>query len=143
MGAAVTIELSKPVDGSDIIEAGSFEFAKQEILRLRSELGYLAQQYGMKVMPEDASDLIFGVDDEADFDRIVGAICHIRSCLRLNTQSSKRRTRYNDTNTTTTNSNHGYHSTNEDLRIESKRNDHSDDSDTSSSDSEADARNSS
>ena len=103
MGAAVTIELTKPSDARDIRESGSLAYAKNEIMRLRSELGYLAQQYGMQIMPADASDLILGYDDDDDFERIIAEICHIRACLRLNTQSSKRRSRYNlhDPETTT------------------------------------------
>lgn len=94
MGAAVTIELTKPADGSDIIATGSLQYAKNEVIRLRNDLGYLAQKYGMQVMPTDADDLIQG-NDEEDFKRLVAEICHIRACLRLNTQSSKRRGRYN------------------------------------------------
>eukprot|EP01032_Pedospumella_encystans_P023950 gene23950-27103_t len=58
MGAAVTIELSKPADASDVASTNSLEFATNEIVRLRSDLGYLAQRYGMQVMPNNADDLI-------------------------------------------------------------------------------------
>lgn len=92
MGAAVTIELTKPVDGSDIVATGSIDFAKNEVIRLRNDLGYLAQKYGMQVVPTNADDLISGNEDE-DFKRLVAEICHIRACLRLNTQSSTRRSR--------------------------------------------------
>lgn len=92
MGAAVTIELTKPADGSDIIATGDLKYAKNEVIRLRNDLGYLAQQYGLQVMPTDADDLITG-NEEEDFNRMVAEICHIRACLRLNTQASKRRTR--------------------------------------------------
>ena len=92
MGAAVTIELTKPADGSDIIATGSVDYARNEVIRLRNDLNYLAQKYGMQTMPLTADDLITG-DDKIDFDRLVAEICHIRACLRLNTQSSKRRTR--------------------------------------------------
>jgi hypothetical protein len=91
MGAAVMMELAKPVDGSDII---SLDYARREILHLRSELGHLAQQYGMEVMPVDASDLILGRNEQDDFERVVQEVVHIRACLQLNTQTSKRRTRY-------------------------------------------------
>jgi hypothetical protein len=94
MGAAVTIELTKPADGSDIVATGNLNYAKNEVIRLRNDLGFLAQQYGLQVMPTDADDLIHG-DDQADFDRLVAEIVHIRAALRLNTQSSKRRGRYN------------------------------------------------
>jgi hypothetical protein len=94
MGAAVAIELTKPADGSDIIATGSLEYAKNEVIRLRNDLGYLAQKYGMSVMPTDADDLIKG-NEEEDFKRLVAEVCHIRACLRLNTQASKRRTRCN------------------------------------------------
>ena len=93
MGAAVTIELSKPADASDVASTNSLEFATNEIVRLRSDLGYLAQRYGMQVMPNNADDLITGEDEKKDFERIIAEIVHIRACLRLNTQSSKRRTR--------------------------------------------------
>ena len=95
MGAAVTIELTKPPDGSDIISTGSLEYAKNEVIRLRCNLGCLAVQHGMQVMPENADDLVLGENETEDFDRVVKEICHIRACLRLNTQSSKRRSRYN------------------------------------------------
>lgn len=100
MGAAVTIELAKPADASDIISTGSLEYAKNEILRLRNDLGHLAQSYGMQVMPNNADDLIFGDDENGDFERVVAEIVHIRACLRLNTQSSKRRSRYVSDTTT-------------------------------------------
>jgi len=95
MGAAVTIELSKPADASDIASTNSLEYATNEIVRLRSDLGYLAQRYGMQVMPDNADDLITGEDERKDFERVIAEIVHIRACLRLNTQSSKRRTRVN------------------------------------------------
>jgi len=41
MGAAVTIELAKPIDGSDIISNGSLDHARSEIIRLRSTLGII------------------------------------------------------------------------------------------------------
>ena len=41
----------------------------------------------------DASDLCLGDSEAEDFERCVGEVCHIRSALRLSTQSSKRRAR--------------------------------------------------
>ena len=41
MGAAVTIELSKPIDGSDIVSNGTLDNARSEIIRLRSTLGII------------------------------------------------------------------------------------------------------
>ena len=42
----------------------------------------------------DASDIVLGDDEKADFDRCVDEVAHIRRCLQLSTQSSKRRNRY-------------------------------------------------
>ena len=95
MGAAVALELSKPVDAKDIIESKSLEYAKNEVIRLRHNLSHLAEKYGMKIMTNDASDLIHGSNEIDDFNRCVDEVKHIRACLQLNTQTSKRRTRVN------------------------------------------------
>jgi len=95
MGAAVALELSKPVDATDITESKSLEYAKNEVIRLRQNLSHLAEKYGMKIMANDASDLIHGSNDIDDFNRCVDEVKHIRACLQLNTQTSKRRTRIN------------------------------------------------
>ena len=42
MGAAVTIELNKPVDASDIRSSDNLSVAQNEVIRLRKELGHLA-----------------------------------------------------------------------------------------------------
>ena len=42
MGAAVTIELNKPTDASDVRATRSLQIAKNEVIRLREELGHLA-----------------------------------------------------------------------------------------------------
>lgn len=95
MGAAVALELSKPVDAKDIIDSHSLEYAKNEVIRLRQNLSHLAEKYGMKIMTNDASDLIHGSNEEDDFNRCVDEVKHIRACLKLNTQTSKRRNRVN------------------------------------------------
>lgn len=92
MGAAVFLELNKPADASDIIQTRNLDCAKLEIVRLRQNLGHLADQYGMTVLSLDASDLVHGINEAEDFTRCIEEIKHIRSCLRLNTQASKRRT---------------------------------------------------
>jgi hypothetical protein len=43
MGAAATIEMRKPADGSDVREGGC-AFAKSELIRLRTELGHMAAE---------------------------------------------------------------------------------------------------
>ena len=119
MGAAVTIELNKPVDASDIRASNNLLVAKNEVIRLRKELGHLAsfgnynaaakgeinfyyfitcthlnrQLYCLSVV-YDASDIVLGDDEQSDFDRCVDEVAHIRRCLQLSTQSSKRRNRY-------------------------------------------------
>ena len=95
MGAAVALELSKPVDAMDIIESKSLDHAKNEVIRLRHNLSHLAEKYNMKVMTTDASDLVHGTNDIDDFNRCVDEVKHIRACLQLNTQASKRRHRVN------------------------------------------------
>ena len=42
MGAAVTIELNKPIDASDIRASNNLLVARNEVIRLRKELGHLA-----------------------------------------------------------------------------------------------------
>jgi hypothetical protein len=104
MGATASIELQKPLDASDIEETGSLEYAKNEVIRLRTSLGYLAKEYGMEVVVYDASDIVLGIDDREDFIMCIKEIRHIRKCLKLCTQGSKRRARnidekkYNDDN---------------------------------------------
>ena len=94
MGAAVGVELAKPVDASDIPD-GDLLHAKNEIIRLRHALGHLAKGvpgFGSEVV-YDASDLILEEDEKADFDRCVDEVKHVRSALRLSTASGKRRAR--------------------------------------------------
>lgn len=93
MGAAAAVEVQKPVDASDILATNDLEFAKSEVIRLRKELGHLASAYGQEILSMDASDLVFGRDLDADFARCVEYVSHIRKCLQLNTQSSKRQSR--------------------------------------------------
>lgn len=93
MGAAVAIDICKPKDASDIRETGDLDLAKSEVIRLRGLLGHLAMQYGMKSVVLDASDLVFGDNDDEDFDRCVKDIAHIRCCLHLHTQTSIRNDR--------------------------------------------------
>ena len=92
MGTAASIESVKPADASDIIDAGFF-VAKNEIIRLRNELGHLAVTGGFGVVVMDASDICLGVNEDEDFERCVKEIIHIRSALRLSTQTSRRKTR--------------------------------------------------
>ena len=100
MGAAAAIESRKPVDASDIVASGSIEFAKQEIINLRSSLGKYATQAGFnQELIMDASDLVKGEDEDEDFNRCVAEIRHIRNCLRLSTQGARRQTRGTLTNT--------------------------------------------
>ena len=56
-------------------------------------MGHLAKLAGIELVVYDASDLLLGVDDEEDFERCIKEISHIRSCLQLHTQSSRRKTR--------------------------------------------------
>jgi hypothetical protein len=93
MGAAAAIEREKPVDASDILRTGDLNFAKAEVIRLRRDLGHLAADYGVEILSMDASDLIFGEDSEADFQRCIEYVSHIRKCLQLNTQKSRRQNR--------------------------------------------------
>ena len=102
MGAAVTIELNKPADASDIRESKSLDYAKDEVIRLRNDLGQLAREYNVNIMTYDASDIVLGYDDSEDFERCIREVAHIRSCLRLNTQNSRRRTRVAVGNNTVT-----------------------------------------
>ena len=103
MGASVTIELSKPTDASDVRNTGDLDFARSEIIRLRQQLGHLAKDYGMDIVALDASDLVQGENTDEDFERCIREIAHIRRCLQLNTQTSKRRQRNYDTHTSATN----------------------------------------
>jgi hypothetical protein len=93
MGAAAAVELEKPPDASDILGSGSLDFAKTEVIRLRKDLGHLADRYGIEAVVYDASDIVQGDNEQEDFMRCVREVAHIRQCLRLNTQTSKRRLR--------------------------------------------------
>lgn len=93
MGAAAAIEIRKPVDASDILATKSLTFAREEVIRLRTELGHLANLYKIEILSMDASDLVLGNNEDDDFHRCVEYISHIRQCLQLNTQTSKRRNR--------------------------------------------------
>ncbi len=90
MGAAAAVEMNKPCDASEIRSSGSLTVAKNEIIRLRGLLGHLAKDYGIKAVVYDASDIVLGDDDDEDFERCLKEISHIRNCLQLNTQNSKR-----------------------------------------------------
>jgi hypothetical protein len=93
MGAVASIEVLKPVDASDISQTGSLVAARAEVMRLRDRLGHLAKQAGFADVVYDASDLVLGVKESEDFDRCIAEIVHIRSALRLATQSQRRQTR--------------------------------------------------
>ena len=93
MGAVVGVEILRPVDASDIRETGSLAAARGEIIRLREKLGHLAKQAGFGDVVYDASDLVLGEKESEDFERCIAEIVHIRSALRLSTQSSRRQTR--------------------------------------------------
>lgn len=95
MGAAAVVEVQKPADASDIsaTRSSGIEFARSEVIRLRKELGHLASSYGMDMLTLDASDLVLGENEDEDFARLVDYIAHIRKCLQLNTQISKRESR--------------------------------------------------
>lgn len=93
MGAAATFEMSKPVDAHDILASNSLAFAKGEVIRLREALGHLAKLAGIDSVVYDASDIVLGASDEEDFERCVREVAHIRQCLQLHTQNSRRRTR--------------------------------------------------
>jgi hypothetical protein len=93
MGAAVSIEMEKPVDASDVYCTGSLPTARGEVIRLREKLGHLAKQAGFCDVVYDASDLVLGEKESEDFDRCIAEIVHIRSALKLSTQSSRRQTR--------------------------------------------------
>lgn len=111
MGAAVTLELAKPPDASDIREIGSLSAALSEVVRLRRQLGMLAAEYDARsggngegqlsalrsnLLVVDGSDLVGGASEEEAFERCVQEVAHIRQCLRLHTQSSRRRQRCYD-----------------------------------------------
>ena len=93
MGAAVGVEIQKPVDASDVLMTGSLATARGEVVRLREKLGHLAKLAGFADVVYDASDLCLGEKESEDFDRCIAEIVHIRSALRLSTQSSKRSSR--------------------------------------------------
>ena len=95
MGAAASFEIQKPVDASDIIESDSLDVALGEVVKLRSMLGHLAKENGFAEVVYNGSDLVHGIDEKEDFDRCVKEIAHIRSCLQLSTQNSRRKTRAN------------------------------------------------
>ena len=93
MGSAASVEALKPTNASEIRQTGSLEVARGEVIRLRELLGHLAAQAGFDAVIYDASDLVQGEDSKADFERCCNEVAHIRSALRLSTQSAKRRTR--------------------------------------------------
>ncbi len=93
MGSAVSVELEKPADASDIRSSNDLSIARTEIIRLRHALGHLAKDAGFAEVVYDASDLCLGANEIEDFNRCVEEISYIRRALRLSTQSEKRRSR--------------------------------------------------
>ena len=94
MGASASIEALKPVDASDIRSTNDLGYARDQIVHLRASLGKYALQAGFKdEVVYDASDLCQGVDEAEDFNRCISEIAHIRQCLKLSTQRSRRATR--------------------------------------------------
>lgn len=93
MGAAASFECQRPVDASDIRESGSVDVALAEVVRLRNLLGHLAKANGFADVDYTGGDLVQGVDEDEDFERCIKEIAHIRSCLMLATQNSRRRGR--------------------------------------------------
>ena len=91
MGAAVGVEMAKPLDGSDI--ATDLQHAMNEVIRLRHALGHLAKGAGFSEVVYDASDLVLGEDEDQDRLRCVAEVVHIRAALRLSTAGDKRRVR--------------------------------------------------
>ena len=89
------VELNKPVDGSDILASESLLLARDEIVRLRLLLGHLAKENGFSEVLYDASDLVKGMNEKEDFNRCLEEIIHIRKCLQLSTQTTKRKQRMN------------------------------------------------
>ena len=96
MGGAVSVELNKPLDASDIKHSNELSVARNEVIRLRSSLGHLAKNAGYEQtsLVIDASDLCLGINDVEDFDRCINEIVHIRRALQLSTLSSRRSTRH-------------------------------------------------
>lgn len=100
MGSGVSVELSKPLDASDVQCTGSVVVARNEVIRLRNALGHLAKQAGFSDVVYDASDLCLFEDEAEDFQRCINEIVHIRHALHLNTQGSRRKARGPYTQTT-------------------------------------------
>ena len=64
------------------------------LFRLRTTLGSYAKQGGFNdELLLDASDLVQGSNETEDFNRCMQEIIHIRKCLQLHTQHSKRQLR--------------------------------------------------
>ncbi len=132
MGAAASVEVTKPLDASDVRATGSLEFARGEVVRLRAELGHLAKLAGIEIIVYDASDIVLGVNQEEDFERCVQELSHIRTLLRLHTQSDKRRARSYQTLKTVNDLGESKGEEGEgDRHLDSKRNDSDSDSDSS------------
>ena len=95
MGAAVGVELAKPIDASDITNNGTLELARSEVVHLRAALGHFAKGAGFADVVYDASDLVLDGDgqEEENFRRCVDEVKHIRSALRLGTAGNKRKER--------------------------------------------------
>lgn len=93
MGAAASIESQKPTDASDIAESNSVIVARNEVARLRKDLGHFARNAGFAEVVYDVSDLVLEENEKEDFDRCINEIVHIRKALRLSTQNARRRTR--------------------------------------------------
>ena len=93
MGAAASVEMVKPADASDISSLRSLDVARNEVMRLRRELGHLAKSAGFADVVYDASDLVLGENEIEDFNRCIAEIVHIRAALRLSTAQNIRRKR--------------------------------------------------
>jgi len=92
MGAAVTIELQKPIDASDI---KSIDSARKEVTRLRNLLGILANEdRGINSNALHNDDLCLGINEMEDLNRYIDEIIHIRIALQIRTQKARRKTRH-------------------------------------------------
>jgi hypothetical protein len=92
MGATASIELAKPADGSDITATNDVTAARSELHRLRKALGHLAIANGFAAVDLEMKDVTTD-DENADFNKCIQEIVHIRGALRLSTQQTRRSTR--------------------------------------------------
>jgi hypothetical protein len=90
MGAAVSVEGVKPLDGSDL-EEETLQAVKDEVTRLRTLLQAHVDEEKKKEWPLDVSDICQGGDEAEEKIGCIREICNVRKAISMAGQQMQRR----------------------------------------------------